>query len=243
MSERPALLDEAIEAHGGLERWRSVGEVEARVRSGGFLIATRCRRGTLSDYRATVTTAAPHTVLGPHPRSGQRGIFEPQRVWIEDDDGRVVAERADPRSAWPSLRRNLRWDDLDILYFAGYALWNYLTTPFLLAGPGFELREFEPTTERGERRRRLHAVFPPEIPTHSPEQVFHFDEGGLLRRHDYTASVVGGWAKAAHYCDEHRSFDGLVFPTRRRVYSRLPGGGHAAAPTLVRLDLTDVGPR
>jgi hypothetical protein len=29
-------------------------------------------------------------------------------------------------------------------------------------------------------------------------------------RHDYTAEVFGGWAKAAHYYFDHREFGGLV---------------------------------
>jgi hypothetical protein len=34
--------------------------------------------------------------------------------------------------AFASLRHKLWWDRLDILYFAAYAIWTYVSTPFLL---------------------------------------------------------------------------------------------------------------
>ena len=36
------------------------------------------------------------------------------------------------------------WDPLHRAYFNGYALWTYLTTPFLLAMDGHEAGEIEP---------------------------------------------------------------------------------------------------
>ena len=42
------------------------------------------------------------------------------------------------------------WDPLHRAYFNGYALWTYLTTPFLLAMDGFEVSEIEPWREGAE---------------------------------------------------------------------------------------------
>jgi hypothetical protein len=145
-------------------------------------------------------------------------VFEGDRVRITGQD---PAEREDPRRHFPGGRRALWWDRLDALYFAGYALWNYFTTPYLLT-----------RIETREEGRRLHAVFPPDVPTHSREQTFHFDERGLLERLDYTAEVFGGWAKAQHVCREHRTFDGLILPTWRRV---TPVG--RSQPTIVRIEV------
>jgi hypothetical protein len=33
--------------------------------------------------------------------------------------------------------------------------------------------------------------FPPSVPTHSREQVFYFNQAGLLQRLDYTPSISG----------------------------------------------------
>jgi hypothetical protein len=42
------------------------------------------------------------------------------------------------------------------------------------------------------------------------------------------------------YCGQHREFDGLVFPTRRRVLPRGPGGLVLPRPTLLALDFDEV---
>ena len=233
------LLARAIEAHGGNERWEQLDQLVLDVRSGGFALLVKGRRRDVARYRAWVSTREPHAVFAPYPRPGQRGVFEPAEVRIESDDGRVLARRADPRSHF-GLRRQLWWDRLDLLHFAGYAMWTYLCTPFLFAREGFEVRELGAWEEDGERWRRLAVSFPPSLPAHSSEQVFYFDEAGLLRRNDYTAEVFGSWAKAAHYCHDHRDFDGIVIPTRRRVYPRARSGRPQPGPLLVRIDVDSV---
>jgi len=238
-----ALLDEVLEAHGGLERWRAARTIRARVRSGGFLIRTRVPGTRFADYRLTVEVDQPRAVIDPFPKDGQRGIFEPGRVRVETDTGDLVAWRDDPRAAFfgrAGLRRNLRWDALDSTYFAGYAVWNYLTMPLLLTREGVEVSEGDAWDEQGESWRRLEASFPEGFDTHSRRQSFYFDAQGRLRRHDYVAEVVGRWAKAAHYCAEHAQAGGLVFPTRRWVRPIRPGNRSLPFPTVVWLELSEL---
>jgi hypothetical protein len=234
------LVQKAIEAHGGAERYAAAAAIRVRVRSGGWAFVMRFQRGALADFTGTVSTAEPHTVLSPYPKRGQRGLFERERVWIESDDGDVIAERANPRAAFHGLRHNIWWDDLDLLHFAGYALWNYIAAPFMFTRPGFELEEREPWEENGELWRRLHVVFPDDIPTHSREQDFYFDDEGLLRRLDYTAEVFGSWAKAAHYCWDHERFSGLVVSTRRLAAPRRRNGRALEQVKIVWLRFGDV---
>jgi hypothetical protein len=210
------------------------------VQSSGWAFVMRFQRGKLADLTGTVSTAEPHTVLSPYPKPGQRGVFDRGQVRIETDEGHVLSERTNPRAAIRSLRRNFWWDDLDLLYFAGYALWNYVAAPFMFTRPGFELEEREPWEEDGAHWRRLHVVFPDDIPTHSREQDFYFDEKGLLRRLDYTAEVFGSWAKAAHYCWDHEQFSGLVVPTRRRAVPRRRNGQPRMGVKIVSLRFGDV---
>lgn len=238
-----SLLDQVLEAHGGRERWAGATRVEARVQAGGLLVRSRFPgRGRL-DYRVEVEVGSPRAAAIPFPRPGLRGVFDHGEARIETDDGEVLEARPHPRPLFfgaAGLRRNLRWDHLDATYFAGYALWNYLNTPYLLAREGVRTREIEPWEASGRRWRRLAASFPAGLDTHCREQVFYFDEDGMLRRHDYVAEVVGGWAKAAHLCDGHRRAGGLAFPSRRRVRPRGPGSRVLAAPTLVALDLSAI---
>jgi hypothetical protein len=238
------LLDQVLDAHGGAARWHRARTVHARARSGGLLLRSRVPGNRFADYRLTVEIAEPRTVLDPFPADGLRAVFDRGAVRIEAaDGGRVVAERADPRPAFfgrSGWRRNLRWDALDAAYFAGYAMWNYLTMPVLLTRDGVTLAEGEPWTEGNEEWRRLEVDFPDGLDTHSPQQTFYFDGAGLLRRHDYTAAVVGRWAKAGHYCSDHAQAGGLVFPTRRRVHPIRPGNRPLPFPTMVWIELSEI---
>jgi hypothetical protein len=234
------LLEETVEAHGGAERFAAARAISARIESGGFAIATKGRSRSFAAYECRVATAEPHAVLSPYPGPGRRGVFTPERVHVETEDGRVVEERLDARSRFPGGRRLLWWDPLDALYFAGYALWNYLTTPWLLFRPGIEARQIESWRRDGLELRRLAVHFPPAVPTHSRDQVFHFDERGLLRQLDYTAEPFGSWAKAAHLCEGHREADGLVFPTSRVVYPRRRDGRPRRRPELIWIEIGEL---
>ncbi len=74
----------------------------------------------------------------------------------------VVAERNNPRASFARHDMRTHWDPLHRAYFNGYALWTYLTTPFLLAADGFQLREIEPWREGAESLARTYERrFPP----------------------------------------------------------------------------------
>jgi hypothetical protein len=217
------LLAQAVEAHGATA-YDAAAEITAHVRCGGLAFPLRFQRGKLRDFSGTASTREPRAVLTPYPGPGERGVLEGGSVRIESEGGEVLSAREDARGGFGSLRHNIWWDDLDLLYFAGYALWGYLNAPFMFRGPGFELEEVEPWREDGETWRGLRVRFPDEVPAHSREQLYYFDDRGLIRRNDYTAEVFGSWAKAAHYCFDYEDFDGLMIPTRRRAMVRRPGG-------------------
>lgn len=230
------LLARAIAAHGGAARWRSISAIEVEVDAWGWMFPVR----GLSNIprRLRIDARAQRVELVPTATDPRRGLYTPDRVELVTADGRTET-REHPRDRLGLLR--VRWDWLDLLYFAGYAWWNYLTLPFLLAGPGFVLRELSPCRVRGETWRRLHATFPPELHTHSRRQVFWFDPRGLLRRHDYHADVMGFWAYARHTCDDHKAHDGLVVPMRRRARPRLPWLDlMLPVPPVIALDLRAV---
>jgi hypothetical protein len=237
------LLDEVLEAQGGADRLRAVNRVRAEARSGGFLLRTRVPGTRFADYRLTVEPAAERTVLDPFPEPGTRGVFERGAARLERADGEVIASRSEPRAAFfgrSGIRRSFRWDPLDATYFAGYAMWNYLSFPLLLTRPDVEVREIAPWRSKGEELRRLEAEFPADFDTHSRRQSFYFDAGGRLVRHDYVAEVVGRWARAAHLCADHVEAGGVVFPTRRWVRPIGPGNRPLPFPTMVWIRLADL---
>ena len=67
--------------------------------------------------------------------------------------------------------------------------------------------------------------------SHTKLQAFYFDAEGLLRRHDYTADIVGPWAWGAHYSHDYQSLDGIPVATRREVFLRF-GQAVTSVPVL-----------
>jgi hypothetical protein len=238
------LVEEVIAAHGGLELWESASEFSVRISSGGFAFASKLQGSAVRDVDARVCTHGQRVILTPYPRPGQRGVLERDgSVRIETDSGELIEVRDHARDAFRTLRHQLWWDRLDILYFATYAIWTYVSTPFLFTREDYQVRELDPWEEDGKRFRRLAVKFPKDVHTHSREQVFYIDEDGLICRHDYTAEPIGGWAKAAHYCFDHQSFDGLVLPTRRRVYPRKRDNQRRSWPLLVWIEVSGTSAR
>jgi hypothetical protein len=237
------LLDEVLEAHGGTARWAAARRIGAHARSGGFLLSSRFPGTKLAHYRLSVELDERRTVFDPFPEPGVRGVYDRGAVRLERGDGEVIASRAEPRAEFfgrSGLRRNLRWDALDATYFAGYAMWNYLSFPALLLRPDVEVSEISPWRSAGTGLRRLEAQFPESLDTHSRRQTFYVDSRGLLVRNDYVADIMGQWARAAHRCADHVEAEGLVFPTRRWVRPVGPGKRPLPFPTMVWIRLADL---
>jgi hypothetical protein len=224
-----------------MEQFEAHERIQLDLRCAGWAFVMRFQRGGLARFTGTVSTREPHVVLKPFSGEGRRGVFDRGNVRIESADGTVVSERVDARAAFGG-RRNLWWDDLDLLYFGAYALWGYVCAPFMFKWPGFAVEEAEPWREGEEEWPGLKVRFPEELPAHSREQTYYFGPDGLIRRNDYTAEVFGGWAKAAHYCLVYGEFGGIVVPTRRRVMPRGPGGRPIRPVTIVSIAVDDVRP-
>ena len=228
------LAKQATVAHGGLERWKRFTTLSAHLIDGGGLWAAKGKAEVLADTTVTVGLREQTASHWPFGSPDRRSRFEPDRVALEDANGKVVEELLHPRSSFKG--HATLWSDLQLAYFAGYAMWTYLNVPFLLARPGVESEEGEPWRESGETWRRLHVHFPADIATHSTEQTLYFDQQGLLRRHDYNVEI-DGTAGAAHYVYDHKEFSGIVFPTKRRVFRRQPDGHPAPEPLIISIDL------
>jgi hypothetical protein len=169
----------------------------------------------------------------------KRTVFEPNRITVEMEGVRFVDSRDDPRSAFRSHTREMPWDDLHVAYFSRYALWNYLTIPFLYTYPGFVSEELAPWLENAEQWLPLKVIVPDSIASHCREQVPYFGPDGLLRRHEYTVDIMCG-ASGLNYAADYRKSDGIVVPTKRRVYAPDANKRKIAEPVLVAIDIHDV---
>ncbi|HWN00639.1 MAG TPA: hypothetical protein VNO54_26615 [Streptosporangiaceae bacterium] len=235
------LLDFVLDAHGGLNRWSGVSTLTAKLAAGGPFWGQQGFPDAFGDETLTIDTRRQHAVFTPWTAPGQSLTFDtdPERVVLQDASGQAIARRTSPRSSSAGRDPSPPWDALQVGYFPSYGLWNYLTTPFLLTYPGIQAREISPWQEDGQTWRRLHATFPASITTHTAGQVFYFGADGLLRRLDYTTEVNAG-DPVAHYTEGYKTFDGLTFPTRRRVYRRNPGSTPDRSPAAITLDIHDI---
>ena len=234
-----SLAQRAIDAAGGLHRWRQFEAVSARLSNGGVLWPLKRQQGVLDDVRVRVDLQKEWASHWPFGAPDLRTSFQPRRVAIETTEGQTVEELLRPRDSFKGHSLETPWSRLQLAYFAGYAMWTYLNTPFLFASDGVETEEMEPWRENGETLRRLKVTFPPNIASHSTVQIFYFDAEGLLKRHDYDVEVSGG-TLASHYVHQHEAFSGILVPTRRRVLRRGEDGTSIPEPLIVSIDLSEV---
>jgi hypothetical protein len=112
-----SLLGAAIDAHGGLERWRAIESIDVTMRCGGIAMPFKGRPNVLRHVCATVDPRRAHVEL--------RGL------------GTFDARLRRPAG----MARRPRWSDEDVVHFAGYALWGYIAAPFMFAEEGFTVVE------------------------------------------------------------------------------------------------------
>jgi hypothetical protein len=233
------LLASIVEAHGGLDRCRSFNSVEATIVTGGALWDMKNVTQDQNPRRMSISLHNEVSSVAPFGDPDWHTEFTPERIAILRDDGTVVAERCDPRASFAGHEMTTPWDPLHRAYFNGYAMWTYLTTPFLLAMDGVQVTEGRAWTEGSETWRVLRARFPRSIATHSTLQDFFFGDDFLLRRHDYNVEVAGGFA-AAQLVYDYIEADGIRLPSRRRAYIRGTDSRPRLDSLLVSIDISDV---
>lgn len=233
-----SLLKLAIEAQGDLNAWNKLQSLRANVSIGGALWDQKQLPGLFKNARVELNLHRQHVVTHLVDLT-ERIVFTPNQVSIESESGKVLDTRLDPRSAFAGRAADSKWDKLHAGYFCSYALWGYLTTPFLYTCAGFEVQEIEPWQEDGERWRVLQVRFPDEYAAHTRTQYSYFGDDGLLRRHLYTVDVLGG-APGANYASEYRAADGVMLATRRRVVAYDEARHKVPEPILISIDLSEI---
>ena len=233
------VIDDAVHAHGGRDRWRAVTSLSAPVSMGGSLWSSKGHDGAFADAAVSIDPHRQHVEFSGFGPRRLRTWFEPGLVSLRTEDGTAIDRRRDPRASLPQDAATA-WDDIQVAYFASYAIWNYLTLPYLLTTPGIQTAEIEPWPGADSSWRRTSADFADAtVETHNRLQYYSFDSDSLLVRHDYDADVLGG-APASNRAAAYNEFSGLLFPTHRRVTARCADGGARIGPTLVSIDFGEI---
>jgi hypothetical protein len=205
------LVLRAIDRHGGWALWSRLESVTIGLHSLAGLLPW------LKGHRRTFTLPDTLTVW---PRQGRVQWGPEGTSWFDRGDMRLPGgDSPGHRRTFRGPRKWRRWRPIDALYFFGYAFASYTAVPFILPSLRFEARVTG--RWRGARLEGVRVRYPAGSDVHSLRQSFLFDESGLLRRNDYVADVVGGWARAAHGWDDYQVVDGLPIPARRTVVPRL----------------------
>lgn len=233
------LLEIAVNAHGGLARFNESETVRAHLSLGGVLLPVKGQTGYLDDVNVRVDLHRQFTSHSPFGEPGVHTAFTGNHIALENEAGEVVEELANPRDSFADHTFETPWTRLQTAYFLGYAIWTYMTSPFVFTTPGFRTEELSPWQENGETWRRLKVEFPDNIVTHNKEQIFYIGQDGLIKRHDYTAEVVKG-GLSAHYMYDYQKFDGIMIPTKQPIYVAAEDGSVALDPLVVSIDLSDV---
>jgi hypothetical protein len=232
------LLDLAVRAHGGLDRWRQIRSIRVAASITGAIWFVKGQGDALKDVVLTAGTVTERLTV-EFPEQDKRAIFEPQRIVIEHMDGTPIVQRDDPEQSFVGQQRETPWDDIHVIYFVGEALWTYLNVPFLYTQDGFVIEEVAPIEVDGEVWRRLQVTFPDHIKSHTRTQISCFGPDGFLRRHDYTVDILGG-ATGLNYASEYRDVSGIVIPTKRRIYAFEGDYQPVWDPLLVRIDMGEI---
>jgi len=230
-----ALLDDVLEANGGLAHWNNLKQFTLHLSVAGTLFSPLGSVGNFKDLTTEGSTRTQSVRFTGLMAGEKTGSFQPDLVTIERPDGQVMRTWTNPGLLYSDPASNPLSDELHLVFLCGFSIWNYLTTPFLLSRPDVHVEELVPWRENTHLWRRLRAIFPPDIVTHSSEQIFYFDESGLQRRTDHDLMGIS----VAHHSWAHQVFCGIMVPTLRRSSILRPDGTVVPKPALVEVEIFD----
>ena len=188
--------------------------IDVSFSSGGLAFAAKGQAHALAHVEARLSPVRQQmTLAGDTPGSWSLSVASSEELkW------RLARLRCGPR--------RFRWQPEDLGTFAAAAMWTYITLPVMLA----HAERVDRLPEAGGLRR-LRIKLPRSIAGHGSVQTLHVGRDGLIRRHDYTATAFGAWARAAQVITSYQLFEGIPIGTCRRVTPRL--GRPLPIPTLV----------
>jgi hypothetical protein len=234
-----SLLDEVVDAHGGLDRWNQLEHVHAHLIQGGVLWALKGHSGQLADVFVTANLHQQWVSHEPFLSPILRSIYTPDQVIIEEKDGPPDESLESPRESFAGHTLETHWSNLQLVYFVGTSMWTYLTQPFTYALPGFDTEEIDPWDEKGERWRRLRVTWPERPVGHSRVQTLYISDDGLIRRFDYEIDIAGG-AAGTHLLEGYSNIAGIMVPASHRIFARDDHGTVIPDPLMVSIDVDQV---
>ncbi|WP_263385979.1 hypothetical protein [Granulicella arctica] len=227
------LLDLVLDAHGGMNRWSELSDLIVDTTLGGSLWAQVGVPTILPNVRLSLSLKRQHVMMHSDTAK-ERMLFDSFGMSLFAPEQRPL-RLEDPRQSIME-RPGYPWTELQAGYFIGYAMWQYLTAPFLYSYPGFQTEEVEAWHEGGETWRVLRITFPDHIETHTNVQYAYYGPDGLLRRHRYAVDILGGIV-GVNYASAYQQINGIMVPTVREVFAADIEGNKIGSPPVVTIKL------
>jgi hypothetical protein len=93
------LLELAVNAHGGLERWNQLKSVRASLSIAGGIFHLKGKPDVLKEV--TIEAQLHKQILVMHYRDQQRRTtFEPELIVSETEEGQLLERRENPRASF-----------------------------------------------------------------------------------------------------------------------------------------------
>jgi hypothetical protein len=231
-----SLLEDALGAAGGLDRWRELETFTAFLSLRGRWACGDGKSPLRDEVVAQGSTRAQSLRLTCSKNRCM--VYQPDQVSIENFDGTPSLRRIYPTETFAHPASKGSWDDLDLAHFLGFSLWNCMTAPFHIALPGVMSEEIKTCRKRGQTWRCLKVIFPPSILTYSPVQTFYFDERSHIVRNDYHA-VDAQTVPIADYVSAYQNFSGISIATLHRSLETRSDGSILDKAPLVDIEIFD----
>ncbi len=100
------LLNLAIKAHGGLDRWNKVKAIKVGASITGVIWYVKGKPDFLKNIVLTVETRTERVTVD-FPGQDKRAIFEPNRIVIETMNGTLIEARENPEESFKGQQREL----------------------------------------------------------------------------------------------------------------------------------------
>ncbi len=224
------LLQQALAAAGGADRWRRMRGFTVHITIGGKLIDRKYGSSALKEVviEAEVLGRVVR-IMGVDARDDQFVCCASQ-ISVESENGGSSHVEPRPFESWKRQASRKAWDILDLAQYCSYSVWHLVAMPYLLLSGESTCEILPLNRDRGEREghaeppRAISVCFSPAAAICPLRQILFFDADGLLIRTDYEAIEFNG-VRISQLVSAHQNFGGYIIPTLRR--SRLVGSGQS----------------
>lgn len=221
------ILQNAISVTGGLQQWKRYSLATATIRTSG-LWAESDDQQQARGFGFSATLRQQSGEFMDYPIKGQHIVFNAGNLAVLTKNGSMISIG--------KLDKN-KSGLLNILNFKSYVLWTTLTFPFSATLDGYQAEE---TGTYNDSQSQLKSLMVTDTTLSDYKIIgFFFTPEGFLCKADYEPEVLGA-LPLTQLVSDYREFDGIMVPTKARIYSRKADGSPFTDNLLLGFDIESV---